>query len=187
MSQIIDVVTSLEEEIGRRGVSNRDTTEILNVNLELPNVNSDIEEEGTVRVWYDSRYGAGQFADKCSQEAHHYQYLKYGLFSKLDYNRFYFKEGPKFSRKLVMHSEDCISLVQILPREGREMMLTAYMRSSDIKRLLPVDLLGLVEIGNNVIGAIYDPYEDPNFAGVKLNMQVYIGSAHIYLEGSSPR
>ena len=101
--------------------------------------------------------------------------------------QFYFKEDFRGSRKLVVHSEDCISTVQIMYRDPQfPVEVSIHMRSSEVTRLLPLDLFNiLVKVVGGVSHALWEEKrlkEEPRY-----NFTVLIGSAHFYLNGDKRR
>lgn len=139
-------------------------------------------EDTAIREFYLKELGSYKlFEEKFEQEQYHYEYLKYGLWQKIEYNKFYFKEKPMGSRKLVIHSEDCISTLQILVRKNST-QIGIYIRSSDVINLLPVDLLAVVGIAESVIWKMGIPIDK-----TVLNMRGLIGSVHIYPDGDERR
>ncbi|KKN02392.1 hypothetical protein LCGC14_1118150 [marine sediment metagenome] len=179
MSSLVKQVEDLAMRVGYTGLEVGGTKEIMNVMLTLHDTTYDKERE-EVELYFEAN--GLDFKKKLEQEATHYQFLKYGLLQKIEYNEFYFKEPPINSRKLYIHSPDCISLIQILPRTP-VMQVNAYLRSSEVKCLLPIDALGVLDICDALKWKIYvnegmNPFTQVN---------IWIASAHIYTKGDPRR
>lgn len=132
-----------------------------------------------IENYYNFVFGRN-FYKKYMEEAFHYHQLKYGLLSKIEFNKFYFDEQPIGSRKIVVHSEDCISLIQVLA-SIESCIFSVYMRSSEIENLFPVDLYGILQMSIEVGQHIYKEKE------FSLSYIINIGSAHIYKNGDLRR
>ena len=152
------------------------TKEIIGWNFSVFNVN--IEE-----FKIQSKEFFPGIMNKYNQEKYHYKALRYILRQKMEYIRFYFKEEAIFSRKLVAHSEDCISCVQILPRKNK-MDVCVYMRSSEVEKLLITDILGILLVSEWLRGKIYRAFF---LEEIIINLHVSIGSAHYYPVGDKRR
>ena len=184
-SQIVEAVEGLLKAIKDRGKKVKDTYEVNNVWITLDRPNYEMEK-GEVKKYFNSRVKKGKndstFEAKMHQEKAHYEYLKWGLIQKVEYNKFNFGEQPLNSRKICVHSEDCISLIQVMFRLENKTFVNAYMRSTEITQLLPIDLLGIVDIVDGLI-------EEIKLLSFRKDLQIniIIGSAHIYLENDIRR
>ncbi len=185
---ILDNVLKLGTLISERGRIVRSTKELTNIHLGIRNVDYGSSYEEAF-LFYTEGELWDDFSSIRSEERLNYTALMYGLLQKIEFNRFYFKEEPIISRKLIVHSEDCISTLQILareyePKEGtsmytRSLEIGVYMRSSDVIHLLHSDLLGVVNICESVRDKL-----SFDFNNVKIDINVLIGSAHIYMKGN---
>lgn len=128
----------------------------------------------------DNIWKGFDFWKKYKEEKDHYEYLKYGLIQKVNYNKFYHKEDFINSRKIYVHSEDCISSVQMLCKKT-DVIMIVHMRSSDVKSLLVVDILGLYDILYSFILRNYKTTKH-----IEAEIKLIIGSAHYYIK-NSPR
>ena len=108
---------------------------------------------------------------KYGQEYFHYRKLEFELRALIEREKYY---GGSYRRRIVAHSNDCISTIQILPLNDYP-SLFAFIRSSDILGLFPVDLLGLFEIMQNLHSSI----SAEKAKGYRMTM--LIGSAHLYI------
>lgn len=109
------------------------------------------------------------FECRLNEESAHYQYLIYGIKHKINENNYYFGEGAE-SRKNVVTSTDCISLVQLISRDGIS-EFHVYMRSSDLMNLLPVDIYG---IAREIVMNYFESYP------LEFNLHIYISNLHVY-------
>lgn len=111
------------------------------------------------------------YKKKLRAEENHYRYLGYGLVHKMEETEFFFKQDSG-SRKIVLSSTDCISNLQFITRGGTG-ILNVMMRSSDLIKLFPLDIINLVKIARNC-----------NLASEKdlraLVMNVFVTSLHVY-------
>jgi hypothetical protein len=171
MGQIERAVKKLINNINDKGHVFRNTREIIYGTVELDVLSMNMEdEERSVISYYGDR-----FNKRMSDEIFHYEQIKFSLFHKIKETDFFFKEYLE-SRKIIVMSNDCISSAQYIKR-GSYTGLFVHMRSSDVRELLPLDLLYLskilIEINNQFV-------EDPIDSA---ELVVTIGSAHYYLEG----
>lgn len=116
-------------------------------------------------------YGCG-IAVKQKEEEEHYKFLTHGLLHKIRSTAYFHKQGLE-SRKIIMFSDDCISSIQLFVRD-EAITLIVYMRSSDVMRLLPVDVLAMARLLNKVIDEYKLSIDDR-----KVVLDIHIGSAHI--------
>lgn len=163
------------------------TRELLNLNFEfaiqdldtLLNVDLDRAEKYLRYAYYHSAV----YDKRLESERFHYEQIKYSLLHNVERLHF-FNQAPLETRKNIIFSDDCISAVQYLKR-GPASMLSVYMRSSDVKALLPMDLLYLAK----ALRAVDDYYTQqtdriPTEGPVtKEVIAVHIGSAHYYTSG----
>jgi len=174
MDKILSEIRDLISEVKEIGFTSGNTKELVGVNLIFRDV--DLKSlYPSAKALYKSK-----FINKMNQERHHYSFLKYGLLQKIEYNKFYFNEEPIGSRKIIVHSEDCISTVQLLPRD-KEMAVIISIRSSDVEKLLIADIAGVIEIIKELKYSIYKNKR------IKVNISVMIGSAHVYMSDGDPR
>jgi thymidylate synthase len=170
-SEILSVCSGLIEEINTEGEVYKTTKEILGLGFYIHIEELDLDQEELfIRNYYGERYER-----RAEEEKFHYEQLKYSLLHKVKEVQYFFNQNIE-NRKIIVFSNDCISLAQYLRRKDLSILMV-YMRSSDVKDLLPIDLLNLARI----LKAINKEYP----AGVELIeiVDVTIGSAHYYLKG----
>lgn len=171
MSKILKVCEQLVKQIDEYGHQHDNTKEILVPRIDMVLTELDLckEEDEIIKYYgnkWDSRY---------NDEKYHYDKLMYGLLHKVK-EIAYFHKQPLENRKTIIFSEDCISSVQYIKRESLA-ILSVYMRSSDVKALLPIDLLNLWKILHRIT-AEYSKDEV-----IRQELTVIIGSAHYYVSG----
>lgn len=121
-------------------------------------------------------------SEKYVEEEYHYQFLRYSLLQKFRAVR-YFHGQDEESRKIIIFSDDCISMIQWMTRSALEKnFMNVYIRSSDIVGLLGLDLLYLFKLYEYVVE------EYPQIARYDGEVSVRIMSAHLYWdrEGNFP-
>jgi len=94
------------------------------------------------------------------------------MLHKINATRYFHHQGLE-SRKNIIFSDDCISSIQLLVRD-EAIRLNVYMRSSDVMRLLPIDVLAMANILNKVILKYKIDLSDRTVV-----LDIMIGSAHI--------
>ena len=187
---ILDNVLRLVASVSKNGRLTQGTRELTNIHLNVKDVGYD-SSYAEAASFYKEGALWNDFLAIFGKECTNYLSLRYALLQKIEFNRFYFKEDPIGSRKLVVRSEDCISILQILPREyepedetgmhTRSLEIGAYMRSSDVVHLLHADLLGIADICRTTMDEA-----SSDFGSTMIDINVLIGSAHIYA-GRGPR
>lgn len=177
---IFDSIRNLEELIKKVGCKNGSTLELTNVVLRMEDLVYDTEYQKILNklTYKESK----DLEDKMLQEMNHYKMLEYGLLQKIEFNKFYFNENCEGSRKLIVHSEDCISTIQYIERKNFPIEICVHMRSSEVKTLLLSDLINILRIVSNIYNVGKGIIQKKLF-----NFTVLIGSAHIYPEGDIRR
>lgn len=140
-SEILKRVKYIMYKIQQEGLDVNETKEIQNEDVEIYPYNMDFqEEEVEIKKYYDKF--VEPYEPRLELENDHYKFLKAFLIHKIKENQYFFKLDKKdfTSRKNVIWSSDCVSSIQFLHREDRN-ILTVIIRSSDTVRLLPIDLL----------------------------------------------
>lgn len=184
-STILDKTLGLVKIIRETNIKNGDTIELTNVVLRLEGMDA-LSEKLALAKYFDENQ-LKQWKVKERQETYHYKMLEFGLLQKIEFNQFYFKENFRGSRKLMVHSEDCISTVQLLIREVlMPIEVSIHMRSSNVEKLLPVDLFHLLM---SIDYAMYELFLNKKIKEkpIGYNFTVLIGSAHIYPAGDVRR
>lgn len=146
------------------GQHNKKTSESSDsIQLDLKDLDLTEEQEELSKFMNDMGYS---YEDKLKTEKNYYESIKYTLLHKLDEIDFYFDENKDETRKCIAINEDCISAVHLVLRKGVS-KLNVFMRSADLVKTFPVDILNLSkiikEIGHN---------------NAKIN--IFISCAHIY-------
>lgn len=165
-----DIVYALEEE----GANFGNTKEFVGYyvdDLHLHEMDLD-KEELMVRNYYGPKYD-----QKLEDEYFHYESLRYQLLHEVKAIKYFHNQDVE-NRKIIIFSNDCISMIQYIKR-GPFSIMMVHMRSSDVKGLLPIDLLYLCKIFKDM-NETYGPDVKESY------LQVSIGSAHYYIEGERP-
>lgn len=175
LEEVRDSVTRLG---GHRTLHGREIIEYPGLYLGFILNRTFIEDMGLLRPMFKNFYDTHNKSDKSfmeryEQEESHYKMLWSILEHKENETKYYFNEGVYDSRKIVAHSSDCISTVQVMIRDDR-LYLNVLMRSSDVKSLLPVDIFGLLKGCKNMFWAKW----------TSVHLAILIGSAHIYVDGT---
>lgn len=82
---------------------------------------------------------------RLNMEKFHYKKLASSLSHALAENYFYLQEDVNITRRAVALSSDCISTIQA-KIQGNTLNLITFFRSSHYRRLLPVDMLFLLDL-----------------------------------------
>lgn len=129
-------------------------------------------EEMECKHLYTSKLGKN-WDQKNLEEYHHYGFLTHALLHKINSVKYFNGEGID-SRKLIIFSDDCISAIQLIVRE-EEVGLYVHMRSSDAINLLPLDVMALTNLLDNVMTTHRLSGE-----GRRVMIHITFGSLHIY-------
>ena len=129
-------------------------------------------EEMECKHLYTSKLGKN-WNQKSQEEYHHYGFLTHALLHKINSVKYFNGEGID-SRKLIIFSDDCISAIQLIVRE-EEVGLYVHMRSSDAINLLPLDVMALTNLLDNVMITHRLSGEDR-----RVVIHITFGSLHIY-------
>ena len=144
---------------------------VLNSNSRQTGINLLIEETECKHL-YASKLGKN-WDQKNKEEYHHYGFLTHALLHKINSVK-YFNGEDIDSRKLIIFSDDCISAIQLIVRE-EEVGLYVHMRSSDAVNLLPLDVMALTNLLDNVMITHRLSGEDR-----RVMIHITFGSLHIY-------
>ena len=170
MSRILGICGSLKEEIERYGHIQGTTKEIIGHPLDIRLTDLDLHSElEDIKSYYGEAYER-----RATEERFHYAKILYSLLHKVEEISYFFHQGLD-SRKFIIFSDDCISSVQYLLRQGTSYLIV-HMRSSDVIGLLPMDLWNLANILKQV-----DMIHKSGATNRRL--LVTLGSAHYYLTG----
>jgi len=157
-------------------------SEVLNLRFKIDSFNGVAVEESIMKAWTENHARpASILRKKLTQEHAHYEQLRWSLIQKKNYNRFYFDERTMNSRKWVVHSEDCVSLIQILHRVDVQ-VVNVYMRSSEVSCLLYADVIGISDIIWNMAFDLC-----PTKPMMPMTLCFTVASAHIYVDGDKRR
>ena len=170
-SIVLTACKDILDEIEEDGELHENTQEIIGVSFTIDITEVNLEkEELYLRNYYGERY-----EKRYEDEKFHYEQIKYSLFHKIKEIKYFFNQDIE-NRKIVVFSQDCISLAQYIKRDEGTGLLV-YMRSSDVKELLPLDILNLMRILRE-LNQTFCPGED-----LQEVLFVWIGSAHYYIDG----
>ena len=172
---IVDIINKLSEQIKREGIEINGTREITGiVLLPIPVHEMDlVAEENNIREYYSTLRINNQAIR--SLEHNLYELIYRGLRQSVEQLLYFDKTQNFTSRRFVFSTTDCISFVQILYRDNAA-TLFAHIRSTDVVKLLPWDLLFLCKLINRVLVESEFPFTE------KRLVKVIIASAHYYLE-----
>ena len=172
---IIEAVKGLKHEIEHDGCEINGTMELAGVILPTIKVQELdlLAEENEIRDYYTNIVINTQVVR--SLEHNLYEFIYRGLKQSIE-QLFYFDKTQDYtSRRFVFSTTDCISHVQILYRHGKA-TLFAHIRSTDVVKLLPWDILFLCKLSKRVL-------VECQFPEVReIEVKVSIASAHYYLE-----
>lgn len=172
---IVQLVNDIDHEIQAVGRKVLNTTEIIGktISIHKKDVKSIVHETEVLKTYFKNLSGEGDyFQNKYLFEKSEYKIIHMSLAHKIQELRYFTKEEPDTSRRvLFQHATECISQVHYMKRDGIHRFLV-YIRSSDVRGLLPIDLFGL----------IYD-VAMPIAKNDEWFMTVTIGSAHLYDNG----
>jgi len=150
-SRILEKVKLLLDKIDRFGIEINETKEVTNSILSFEMNTIDLEEEENQIRYYYNRY-VEDYDRRSDLEKDHYNFLSAFLIHKLKEIQYFhhLDKDDYTSRKNVIWSNDCISSIQFLHREDKN-ILNIFIRSSDVLRLLPIDLLYGIKLLNIVL------------------------------------
>jgi len=171
MNYVIGKYELLKKEFEAQAQHHNGMLEALNVNFSMfyPKRDFNITEEESAII---NLVGPAKYWEKFGIEKHHYAMLYHSLCHKLIEIEYYFQEKLNTTRKCVVFSNDCISMIQLLQRDNK-LFGVVHLRSSDVVNLLPLDLLHI----NIFLNKIAESYEEINSLEIKFS----IGSLHRYL------
>lgn len=175
---IIDKIHEVTDSIKKNGKEINGTKEMTGVTLlKLDISKADlINEENAVRDYY-SKLGINTQAIR-SLEHNLYEFIYRGLRQSVEQTLYFDKTQDYTSRRFVFSTTDCISHVQILYRPGQA-ELYMYIRSTDVVKLLPWDLLFACKLLNRVLLESSFPESGRKY------VNILIASAHFYLKPAS--
>jgi len=143
--------------VKNEGVDINGTRDLQNVSFKLKRQFDDFEEK-EVKQFYDEFIG--NYDTKLKSEIKHYNFLYAFMKHKIVETLYFFPKNDMTSRKFVIWSNDCISCVQFLHREGKN-TLNVMMRSSDIIKLLPLDIYYMKKLLDEILDE-HDIVKNPN-------------------------
>jgi len=133
------VITDVVRELLEQGTTNAYTKKIELARLTDKDL---LLEQEDVESFYENKDLS--LADKYEQEKYHYAMLLNACMHKVRANKYFHDEGIE-SRKNIVFSDDCISMIQFFCRNKRLTYIT-HLRSSNTIELLPSDLFALLGI-----------------------------------------
>lgn len=176
MSEIVHQVKFAADKILTHGdLLPNGTKELINYRFAFPLKGRDFGKEYDGVNAFFHRIGL-KLASKWEEEKFHYGFLQNGLLHKIRATKYFHKEGLD-SRKIIIFSEDCISMLQWMSRPSLDRnIFNVYIRSSDALGLLAVDLLALLQLYQRITE------EHPQIANYQTSMEVTVASCHIYCD-----
>jgi len=174
-SIIVGLVEELQERIKLEGHEVNGTRELVGVMLPTLRVREmDLQaEENAVRDYYVKKAINTQVVR--SLEHNLYEFIFHGLKQSVEQLFYYDKTQDHTSRRFVFSTTDCISHVQILYRLGVA-HLFAHIRSTDVIKLLPWDILFLCKLSKMLLSECEFPETK------EINVMILVASAHYYLK-----
>lgn len=171
---IVDKIRELTETIEKEGREINNTKEISGIFIPMIDVTEMdlLEEENNIRDYY-SELGINIQAIR-SLEHNLHEFIFRGLKQSVEQTLYFNKTQDYTSRRFVFSTTDCISHVQILYRP-KQTELFMYMRSTDVVKLLPWDILFACKLVRRVLKEAAFPETEKEF------VTILIGSAHYYL------
>lgn len=169
------MVKKLAEDIKKNGHEFNETKELLAMTLRVLSVSEMdlIEEENAIRQYYGA-LGINNQAIR-SLEHNLYEFIYRGLRQAVEQTLYFDKTQDYSSRRFVFSTTDCISHVQLLFRP-KKTILAMHIRSTDVVKLLPWDVLFACKLLNRVLlESEFPPTECKE-------VHVFIASAHYYLK-----
>jgi len=175
---LVTLVKELRTRIESEGAEVNGTLELTGIRLPPLQVHvlDLLEEENGIREYYAERKINTQVIR--SLEHNLYELIYRGLRQAVEQTLYFDRTQDYTSRRFVFSTTDCISNVQILYRNGVA-KLFAHIRSTDVVKLLPWDLLFLCKLINRVLQECEFPLTEER------EVVVTIGSAHYYLTPDS--
>ncbi len=171
---IIEQIKRIIDKIDTEGIEINGTKEIAGVQINNIDI-SDLDlllEENMIKEYYH-QIGINTQVVR-SLEHNLYEFIYRGLKQSVE-QLFYFDKTQDYtSRRFVFSTTDCISHVQILYRRERA-DLFVHMRSTDVKKLLPWDILFCCNLLNRVILECRFPMVKKRYININ------IASAHYYI------
>lgn len=150
MSQILNKTKLILDDIKKSGYAINGTSEKTNVTFKFNIGDLNLaEEEIAIKKYYNDFLGEN-FTARMKVEQDHYLFLEYAMKHKISEIQYFHKDQDITSRKFIVFSGDCINCIHLLCRPKQNTM-TIFMRSSDVLRLLPIDIFSTIRIMNNVL------------------------------------
>lgn len=172
---IVTTIKKLSDTIKKDGIELNGTRELLAVTLDaIPVTGMDlIEEENAIRAYYHS-IGINNQAIR-SLEHNLYEFIYRGLRQAVEQTLYFDATQNYTSRRFVFSTTDCIAHIQILFRPHKT-ILVMHIRSTDVVKLLPWDMLFACKLLNRVL-------LESEFPPTKIKeVHISIASAHYYLK-----
>lgn len=172
---IVHVIGKLRECIEKDGIEINGTKELVGTIIPPFKVHKmDLhKEENAIRDYY-SEIGINTQAVR-SLEHNLYEFIFRGLKQSIEQLLYFDKTQDYTSRRFVFSTTDCIAHVHILYRHGSA-KLFAHIRSTDVVKLLPWDLLFLCKLIDRILLECEFPQTNDR------QVIVVIASAHYYLK-----
>ena len=172
---IVEKIEDLAENIKKNGLETNGTKELVGVAIDkLPVHGMDlIKEENDIRDYYAKKHINLQAIR--SLEHNLYEFIYRGLRQSVEQTLYFDKTQDHTSRRFVFSTTDCISHLQILFRPNHA-SLFVFIRSTDVVKLLPWDMLFACRLLNRVL------LESEFPQATTREVTFVIASAHYYLK-----
>lgn len=171
---IVEKIKKLTEEIDKEGSEingTKEKTGVIFSKLDITDI-ALLEEENAIRAYYTD-LGINTQVIR-SLEHNLYEFIYRGLKQSIE-QTFYFDQTQDYtSRRFVFSTTDCISHVQILYRNAKSELLV-YIRSTDVKKLFPWDMLFCFQLINRILLECRFPQVKKKY------VTIIVASAHYYL------
>ncbi len=175
---IVTLINDLKNKIDKEGREINGTKEVVGVVLPAIRVHELVleAEENAIRDYY---YGKGINTQAVRSLEHNlYEFIYRGLRQSVEQLLYFDKTQDFTSRRFVFSTTDCIAHVHLIYR-NESASLFAHIRSTDVVKLLPWDLLFLCRLIKRVLNDSAFPHTK------EMTVQVTIGSAHFYLKAAA--
>lgn len=171
---IISNVINLKTKIENEGSEINGTKELVGEVIDIDTTDLDLlDEENAIHDYYESKGIKTQVIR--SLEHNLYELIFRGLKQSVE-QLFYFDKTQDYtSRRFVFSTTDCISHVQLIYR-NKKAYLFMHIRSTDVVKLLPWDMLFACNLLNRIL-------LECRFPEVKQRLvKITMGSSHYYLK-----
>jgi len=169
---ILEKIKKLVANVKNRGSEVLNTLEKHNVRITFDYKKEDLY--GIINELYNYYLeNTGRDADTIVQyENYYYNRIKHSLLHNVKKILLEQKQSLH-NRQMIYTSNECISCIHLLKRSDK-LLVNVYIRSSNVTEVLPLDLISLISIIDDVINEF-------NIDVKIIEFDIFIGSAHVYL------